>query len=407
MSLPSAHVLRAPAGRAWLYVLAGFSASLLSIGLARFAYAPLVPALIHAQWFPSSSVVFLSAANLTGYLAGALVGQPLARRFSDVQVLRAMMLLVSAAFLACAYPVSVGWFFAWRLMSGVAGGAIMVLVAATVLPHVPQARRGIAGGAIFLGVGVGIAGSGTVVPWLLKMGLQTTWLGLAGISAALALLTWYAWPGHHDRTFDARRVDPQPAGKPYDTRTARAGLVRLFAQYGLMAVALVAPMVFLVDFVERGLHAGAAAGAHVWVLYGLGAIAGPPLYGWLGDWLGARRALRGVLGIQALAMAALAFTEGNGLLAVATLVVGTFPPGIVPLALARVHDLLPHDAAAQNRAWSRATVSFATFQALAGYGYSAAFAATGGQHRVLFGIGAAALAVALLTELQRKRATRS
>ncbi|SPA30906.1 hypothetical protein CBM2637_B110083 [Cupriavidus taiwanensis] len=32
--------------RVWQYLLAGFSASLVSIGLARFAYAPLVPPLI-------------------------------------------------------------------------------------------------------------------------------------------------------------------------------------------------------------------------------------------------------------------------------------------------------------------------------------------------------------------------
>ena len=405
MSHSSIQVLPAPAARTWLHVFAGFAASLVSIGLARFAYAPLVPALIHAHWFSSSSVVLLSAANLTGYLVGALVGQPLARRFSDTQVLRAMMMLVALAFLACAYPLSVGWFFAWRLMSGVAGGAIMVLVAATVLPHVPQDRRGVAGGAIFLGVGIGIAGSGTVVPWLLGMGLQATWIGLAGMSAVLTLATWYAWPGPHEHAHAAYRVDA-PATPATEVAVPRAGLVVLFGQYGLMAVALVAPMVFLVDFVERGLHAGAAAGAHIWVLYGLGAVMGPPLYGWLGDRLGGRVAVRAALAVQALAMGTLGVASGDLALAAATVLIGTFPPGIVPLALARVQELIPHDALAQNRAWSRATVSFATFQALAGYGYSAVFSVTGGQHRVLFAIGAAALLVALMADVQRKRAAR-
>jgi MFS family permease len=52
-----------------------------------------------------------------------------------------MMLLVTAAFFACAFPLSVSWFFGWRLLSGIAGGAIMVLVAATVLPHVPASAK--------------------------------------------------------------------------------------------------------------------------------------------------------------------------------------------------------------------------------------------------------------------------
>ena len=438
MSRPSTPALPGSAGAPWRYVLAGFAASLASIGLARFAYAPLVPALIQAHWFSSSSVVFLSAANLTGYLVGALIGQPLARRFSNTQVLRAMMALVTLAFLACAYRQALGWFFGWRLMSGIAGGAIMVLAAATVLPHVPRERRGLAGGAIFLGIGVGIAGSGTVVPWLLGFGLQAAWLGLAAISAVLTLLTWSAWPAH-GVTVPVSPAAPSPSalasvsagagtssagttgagtsgagtsgrGTPRDSSAPasahanasdpRAGVVLLFGQYGLMAVALVAPMVFLVDFVQRGLTGDPHAGAYYWILYGVGAMMGPPLYGWLGDRLGPRSALRLVLAMQALAMAALTLAHGGALLAAAAFMVGTFPPGIVPLALARIHDLIPHDPLAQNRAWSRATVSFATFQAVAGYAYSAVFSATGGQHRMLFAVGAVALVVALLAELR-------
>lgn len=379
------------APRVWQYIMAGFAASLVSIGLARFAYAPLVPALIEAHWFPSSTVVFLGAANLAGYLVGALVGHPLARRFSSVHALRLMMVAVTAAFVACAWPLSVTWFFIWRLISGISGGAIMVLVAATVLPHVPRERRGVAGGAIFLGIGVGIAGSGTLVPLLLESGLLATWLGLAALSAVLTALTWFAWPEHHARHGGAQAPQPKVA---LDAR-----MVLLFGQYGLMAVALVPAMVFLVDFVARGMGAGAHAGARFWVIYGVGAMMGPPLYGWLADRLGARTGLRIVLLVQAAAVATLWLAHDQAALAVATLLIGTFPPGIVPLVLARIHALIPHDEHAQNQAWSRATISFATSQALAGYAYSAIFALTGGHHRVLFGIAVAALVLALAVEL--------
>src|ERR1700754_1022606 len=128
------------------YIFAGFCASLISIGLARFAYTPLLPVLIQAHWFPASDVVYLGAANLVGYLVGALLGRPLAKRIGNVTALRAMKVLVTLAFLACAFPVSTSWFFVWRLLSGVAGGVIMVLVAATVLPHVPGDRKGLATG---------------------------------------------------------------------------------------------------------------------------------------------------------------------------------------------------------------------------------------------------------------------
>ena len=54
---------RAAATRA---ILAGLCASLVGIGLARFAYTPLIPPLIEAHWFAAQDVVFLGAANLAG-----------------------------------------------------------------------------------------------------------------------------------------------------------------------------------------------------------------------------------------------------------------------------------------------------------------------------------------------------
>jgi len=155
--------------------------------------------------------------------------------------------------------------------------------------------------------------------------------------------------------------------------------------------------VFLVDYVARGLGAGAQIGALVWVMYGLGAIVGPVSYGFLADRLGARMGIRLVLLVQAIALGLLAVSDSFMALAVLAVIIGSFPPGIVPLALARVHELVP-DHHRQQIAWSRATVSFATFQALAGFAYSALFNATGGQHAMLFVIAAGAIAVAILLE---------
>ena len=131
--------------------LAGLAASLVGIGLGRFAYTPLIPPLIEAAWFRPSQVVYLGAANLAGYLAGALIASPLAARFPAASLLRAMMLLASAAFFACAVPMSFPWFFTWRFAAGLAGGVIMVLAAPTVLPHIDPRRRGLVAGLIFTG----------------------------------------------------------------------------------------------------------------------------------------------------------------------------------------------------------------------------------------------------------------
>jgi hypothetical protein len=53
--------------------LAGLCGTLVGIGLARFAYAPLLPALIESGWFASAKAAYIAAANLVGYLAGGVL----------------------------------------------------------------------------------------------------------------------------------------------------------------------------------------------------------------------------------------------------------------------------------------------------------------------------------------------
>ncbi|OZI74340.1 YbfB/YjiJ family MFS transporter [Bordetella genomosp. 12] len=363
-------------------VFAGFCASLISIGLARFVYTPLLPALIEAHWFSAADAVYLGAANLAGYLVGALGGRALARRWADVHVLRLMLVLVAASFVGCAFPLSLSWFFAWRLISGIAGGVVMVLIASTLLPHVPVARRGVASGVIFVGAGLGVVVSGTLVPWLMQWDLRVTWLGLAAFTALLTLASWRAWPPA------APRGGPGRASSPPSAAGGSAVAALLYIQYALMAAAFVPVMVFLVDYIARGRHLGASEGAYFWVLYGLGAMVGPALYGLLIDRFGATFTLRLMLLSQMAAMLALARVEHHAALAGLTLILGTFPSGIAPTMLARIHQWLP-GVGQQAAAWSRATTAFAVLQAASAYGYSAIFNQSGGDYGLLFALGAA------------------
>jgi MFS family permease len=148
----------------------------------------LLPAIIEAHWFAASSAAYLGAANLAGYLAGALLAHRLTRWSGAATSIRLMMVLTAVALFACAIPVSFLWFFLWRFASGLSGGVLMVLAAPTVLPLVPASRRGLAGGVIFMGVGAGIALSGTVVPLLLRHGLTATWLGLGASLRRITLM---------------------------------------------------------------------------------------------------------------------------------------------------------------------------------------------------------------------------
>jgi hypothetical protein len=88
-----------------------------------------------------------------------------------------------------------------------------------------------------------------------------------------------------------------------------------------------------------------------------------------------------------------------------------FCASFVSIGLARYTPLLPalvghgwfavgtaaylgHHPAAQAGAWRKATASFAIFQAAGAYGMSLIYNWSGADYRLLFGLGAAALAVA-------------
>src|SRR3954449_13287001 len=83
--------------------LAGAAATLSGIGLARFAYVPLFPAMVAAGWVSGAEGGFLGAVNLAGYLIGVLGGRPLARRFGTARALDVGMGLAALAFAACAW----------------------------------------------------------------------------------------------------------------------------------------------------------------------------------------------------------------------------------------------------------------------------------------------------------------
>ena len=396
--MPSTAELMQPAAAAppfWRITFAGFAALLVGVGLARFAYTPLIPALISAGWFAPGEVAYLGAANLAGYLAGALLGRGAASRFGAVPTLRAMMLLAAATFFACAVPLSFWWFFLWRLCSGLAGGVLMVLAAPLVLPHVPAARRGFAGGIVFTGVGIGLAGSGTLVAWLVQFGLAQTWCGLGALALLLTALAWRAWP--------PREAAGPPASPRLSSASAAPALRAVYVAYGLNALGLVPHMVFLVDFIARGLDRGLPVGAAYWVLFGIGALCGPVLAGRLADRTGFPAAMSAVLLVQALCVGALAVDAHPLTLAVSTFVIGACTPGTSLIALGRTQELVPQDAVSRAGAWSIATVAWALMQAAGAYLFSFIYAEFGG-YAPLFALGAGALALAFAVHVVAARA---
>jgi predicted MFS family arabinose efflux permease len=162
-------------------------------------------------------------------------------------------------------------------------------------------------------------------------------------------------------------------------------------------------MVFLVDFAVRGLHWRVTSGSLLWVVFGMGALAGPLSYGAIAGRIGFIKTGRLTLALQVLAAVTLAVTSSTTLVLLSAFLLGTYPPGAVPIMLGRVNEVVIGPPSLQQAAWGRATMAFAVVQAATGYVDSFLLTASGGNHRLLFIVAAVAFLSALLWDFLSER----
>lgn len=362
-------------------MLAGVSATLLGVGLQRFAYAPLLPAMVQAAWLTPEAGGLAGAANFAGYLLGTAAAPAVGRRLGLRAALRAAMVLAALGLAACALRAGPAWFVSWRLVAGAAGGVLMILAGPAVQAVVPLARRVLAAGLMFMGVGAGILAGAALVPAVLPFGVAAAWAALAGAAALLTILSWPLWPD-----------------VPAPPRRAGGRLLRaawwLVACYAATAVTATPHIVWWPDYVARGLGLGTGAGALSWLVYGVGALGGPPVLGRLADRVGLRAAFRMALAGQMLADALPLCSDALPALAASALLASSTCIGLTALTLTRARDISEGTAPA---IWRISTMAWAAAQMGSGFVLAWLYAASG-SHLPLFALGAAAGALALVLD---------
>src|SRR5690348_2335318 len=364
--------------------IAGMSALLLGIGLSRFGFTPLVPALVQAGWFSAAQAGYLGATNLAGYVVGAAIARRAARHVPAMTLVKAAMILAAASFAGCAAPLGFGWYFGWRLLSGIVGGVLMVLAPTAVLAATPVDRRGRVAGIVFTGVGAGIALSGTTIPWLVRAGLPTTWLTLAVIGVGLTVVAWSGWP-HHAQITDARRPATRPPLSPM--------VVRLVISYGVIGLAFAPHTVYWTDYIARGLGLGLDIGGFYWLVLGLGAACGPMLTGFAAERLGFARTYTLILIALAVCIGAPVLWPSTPVLLLSSFGTGACGLATTSLGSGRASELVPIEQ--HRQLWGWMTIAYAIVYASGGY-ISAFIFARIGSYPLLFAFGATMALVSAL-----------
>jgi predicted MFS family arabinose efflux permease len=358
-------------------IVAGICATLLGVGLQRFAYSPLLPAMVHRGWLSGGEAGTLGAVNFAGYLIGAAIAPSAGRQLGLRPALRLGMAGATLCLLLCAIRGPLLWLVPWRTLAGIAGGILMVLAGPAVQAAAPPRLRGLAGGLLFAGVGLGIMASAVIVPALLTSGVSATWLALAAAGLLLTLLSWNRWPD----------VPPPPLGR---RPTLRGPVGRLVLAYGLASIAATAYMAWWPDYIARGLGQGTTMGSLGWLLFGIGIAIGPALCGWFADRFGGRRTFSIVLLVQLVPASLPLVLHSWPWLTLAALSGGITAAGLTGLTLIRARELSDDQAAG---IWRLGTVAWAAAQMGSGFVMAWGYAATG-SHASVFAIGLAGAVLA-------------
>ncbi len=317
-----------------LPVAGGILALAAAMGIGRFAYTPILPAMQRATHFDTTQAGLLASANYAGYLAGALL-VPLIPGAMQGRALRVAVIVTAVTTALMAITTN---FIAWgviRFLSGLASAGVFVLASSLLLSVLRQEGRSSLSGWLYSGAGLGIAASGLAVRVAGgKLGWRGDWL-LLSLMAAATIYPCGRWLPYAvvARTPHAN-VQHVPAAVP------RAALALLATAYLLEGVGYIVTGTFLVAIVNR-MPGLAARGPDVWIVVGVAAAPSSVLWGLAAGRIGYARAL--ALAYAALACGILLPIYGGlaAALAAAVLFGGTFL-GITALTLTLAGQLVPH-----------------------------------------------------------------
>lgn len=187
--------------QAWGLALALSLGAAVSLGITRFAYGLLLPAMRTDLGWSYTLAGAMNTANALGYFIGALLTPRLLRSRGPGELLWGGALLATAFMALSGFFTDATALLVQRLLAGVASALVFVaggLLAARLGARYPR-HSGLLLGMYYGGTGLGIVASAVLVPWLLERfaaqphGWQWSWWALAlACGLGTAVLVWPA-----------------------------------------------------------------------------------------------------------------------------------------------------------------------------------------------------------------------
>ncbi|MGB0663054.1 MAG: YbfB/YjiJ family MFS transporter [Pontibacterium sp.] len=252
---------------------AGLLSLIVTVGVARFAYTPLLPIMQSQTWLDEANGGYLAAVNYLGYMLGALIAARVSSLTLKDQLYRVYLLVAVLSTVAMALTDVLEWWLVFRFVAGVSSSGGLLLASGLILNWLLRHQYRSELGIHFAGVGGGIFVAGLLVELFLALNLswQAQWWAF-GIFAALASVLAWCWmpkPESAESLATGVKLQDRPPSNAY--------FWVLFAAYFCAGYGYVITATFIVDIVEQQ---PSLQGLGPWVFVVLGCAAMPAVVVW-------------------------------------------------------------------------------------------------------------------------------
>lgn len=338
-------------------LLAGLFSQLLCLGVARFAYTPLLPVMQQQTWLSDAQGGWLAALNYAGYMLGALLATSIRSIQLKDTLYRVTLLLALFSTAGMALADSLWLWAAMRFVAGFSSSGAMLLASGLILHWLISHRQRGELGIHFAGLGLGMLLVALAVELMLRLALdwQAQWWGFTVLAIVLLVPAW-AWLPRPARPVEGSAAGPQPVAPP-----SRTFMHLMLGAYFCAGYGYVISATFIVAIVEREpLLAG--AGNWTFALVGLAAAPAVVLWDLIARRIGYLGALICAMALQVVGIVLPALTTSlPAVLFSAVLYGGTFL-GCVSLVLTMAGRLYPQSPA---RMMGRMTLAYGAAQIIA------------------------------------------
>jgi len=250
-------------------ILAGISALILSVGIARFAYTPFLPLMLDQTSLSTLEGGWLATFNYIGYLMGVLLISVINDLKLKYMLYRVYLMVAVISTCAMALTTNIIFWSGLRLISGITSTAGIILAAGFVMSWLKHHDFKADLGIHFSGLGLGIAIPGLII---VVMNNYLDWAGqwlIAGCVGLVFLLPAWLWmpaPIPHDPNRTDTIISP-----------AKYWMKLMVAAYFCAGVGYVISSTFIVAILEE-MPLLTGKGDWIWVMLGITAI--PSCYIW-------------------------------------------------------------------------------------------------------------------------------